>query len=858
MAPDHLRLLIRRPVLCLLALSMVVLDPSQAAAAEQAGVFPFAISGDKFARDGRETFLNVFLYQPLEPGQGVGDTIRLARIQDDLRRFRHLAGSDPVVVRVTAQPTAGDPIRMPQQFYDGLRSLGFWIIRDIFFDEDYEATDAAARGRARIDAVLGEVRLVGSLDRIFAWQLGNEFNTNPPNTPEKLDRLRAFLCDMIAHLKTELAGMGSPGSDWVTWNVYPPTDPLRTDATTEKERPPSPAGTPVLLDCPGPDLDFFSVNAYSYEPTRLRDHQGGFATGTPYAGYLAALKEHPGVSGAPLVVSETGLSDAPIPHPNHGRLTRTYPSYRKGGIDAEAAAEGLAARYWDARLGGAAGVTFFEWNDEWWKEGDPSSQGDDQTEEHFGLLGFDRMTWQAGAKVQWDVMRDLFGRKHAAEPPLFSGLAAGATALPCDGETIVQAVGPRSGLRYEWYAGRGLLAGGGQAAVFRAGGLALGPSVVTLAAVDARGRSTTSAITLQIQPCGPPALQLLTLGTGTNAVAAASGRVADVDLIRHKLTCFIETDQLYVQPFLDMKSIWVRSDGYFWTTVDNRTGIGRLRCWVVPRTFSPPDTAPSGWEPPGQIASAALAAANDLDNDLLPDPWEAAHFGSSILHDRYDDPDGDGADNLEEFLGGTLPVIPDNDADGDGLPDGWERFFFGSMDVTGGSDDPDLDGLENLAELQLGIRPDRQAVDSDRDSLPDLWERQVLGHLSLDGSDLLPGAGVSLLEAYGASLPDGAAPGEPRDVTFQTDGMTLSWTEPPDAGGAPATLVYDTLRATAPAGFSQGDCVDSDGPDRAAVDPAQPAAGGMYFYLVRAETWEGQGPLGSGPGGSPRAGRTCP
>ena len=100
-------------------------------------------------------------------------------------------------------------------------------------------------------------------------------------------------------------GMGVAVSDWVTWNAFPPTDPLRTD------------GTPILVERDGGfAFDFFSVNVYAYEPFRIRDHQGGMATGTPYAGYLAALKDRFGE--VPVVVSETGLPDLQIQH--YGRI----------------------------------------------------------------------------------------------------------------------------------------------------------------------------------------------------------------------------------------------------------------------------------------------------------------------------------------------------------------------------------------------------------------------------------------------------------------------------------------------------------------------------------------------------------
>ena len=69
-------------------------------------------------------------------------------------------------------------------------------------------------------------------------------------------------------------------------------------------------------------------------------------------------------------------------------------------------AEGLADRYWDAKLAGAAGWGVFEWNDEWHKQGEPSVQHDGDTEEYFGLLGFGAVSAPARAKpVTWRTWR---------------------------------------------------------------------------------------------------------------------------------------------------------------------------------------------------------------------------------------------------------------------------------------------------------------------------------------------------------------------------------------------------------------------------------------------------------------------
>jgi hypothetical protein len=105
-----------------------------------------------------------------------------------------------------------------------------------------------------------------------------------------------------------------------------------------------------------------------------------------------------------------------------------------------------------------------------------------------------------------------------------------------------------------------------------------------------------------------------------------------------------------------------------------------------------------------------------------------------------------------------------------------------------------------------------------------------------------------------------AAPGEVRDLLFQEDSQTLTWSAPADPGGI--TVAYDTLRSEAAGDFGAAAvCVETDdSSNRSSVDAAVPADGGVFFYLVRAENAcpAGQGSLGARSDGTPRAGRTCP
>ncbi len=103
-----------------------------------------------------------------------------------------------------------------------------------------------------------------------------------------------------------------------------------------------------------------------------------------------------------------------------------------------------------------------------------------------------------------------------------------------------------------------------------------------------------------------------------------------------------------------------------------------------------------------------------------------------------------------------------------------------------------------------------------------------------------------------------STPSETRDLVF-VDNATLSWT-PPAAPGAAADL-YDVIRSDTPGGFqASGTCVATDTSGTSARDAAMPAAGGAFFYLVRAQDAcpIGQGSVGTSSNGTPVAARSCP
>jgi hypothetical protein len=734
---------------------------------EDSNGFPFEIQGNRFVRksDNKPVFLNIIGYQPLEPGQVLDSEIHEKRIRDDIRRLRaYQGGTEPIVLRVYPGPTDEETNRIPKIFYDSVRELGFWIIRDIYFEPNCADPNAEGEGHQIINAVLSEVNDANAFDVIFAWEIGDELEA-PYDGNET--EIKEFIENMCRYLKGKLPDFNSEGdSNLVTWASWAANDPLHT------------AGNPIEPNC----LDYISYNVYSYDPIRMRDHQSGPVTGTPFQGYLAALKKR--YPDKPLVISETGLADNNSSENigDHPRLHSWYPVYRKGGLTSEQVAEALADRYWDSRLLRdeedpnivIAGLAIFEWNDEWWKYKDGNSANqEDKPEEYFGLGRFKERTdgnmYQLRYKLQQETIHDLYTLKFRNDPAMLDDIIENTRISRAGESTIINAaISEKAGssVRYRWEANRGYIVGDGSSVEYYPANNILGPVRITTVSIDSDHYAAVSSSKINIQPSEPNSIEILTFGVGVDLNdpnVRASGRVTNVNLDEYKLVCYIYNWHMYVQPYLDANSIWIDSEGYWWTKITNsRDNPGKLYCWLVPKLWPPEDNVGDPnwiWRPPDFIYEANSVSMdsndyNDIDNDLLPDYWEENFFHNPAdINDRYDDPDNDGANNLEEFLAGTSPIdANDNDAYKDGLPDNWERLFFGEINRYDANDNPDGDDSNNLIEWQLGTHPGRTSVDRDNDGLPDLWEIRWFGNLDANDQNNPDGDCFNNLDEYQLGL----------------------------------------------------------------------------------------------------------
>jgi len=92
------------------------------------------------------------------------------------------------------------------------------------------------------------------------------------------------------------------------------------------------------------------------------------------------------------------------------------------------------------------------------------------------------------------------------------------------------------------------------------------------------------------------------------------------------------------------------------------------------------------------------------------------------------------------------------------------------------------------------------------------------------------------------------------------DGARISWIPPAHPGAV--FFTYEAIRSTDPGDFvAPAACLGFADPTQPeCTDASDPAPGTAFYYIVRAKNGcpRGEGDMGVGSDGRPRAGRSCP
>jgi hypothetical protein len=101
-------------------------------------------------------------------------------------------------------------------------------------------------------------------------------------------------------------------------------------------------------------------------------------------------------------------------------------------------------------------------------------------------------------------------------------------------------------------------------------------------------------------------------------------------------------------------------------------------------------------------------------------------------------------------------------------------------------------------------------------------------------------------------------PSEATDL-MGLDAMSFAWQAPISPGGS--QVLYDVIRSSNRSDYvTAADCIATDTSNLSASDPQLPPPGGIFYYLVRAQSGcvPGEGSLGTDSSGTPRTARHCP
>ncbi|HWA27858.1 MAG TPA: LamG-like jellyroll fold domain-containing protein [Lacunisphaera sp.] len=140
-----------------------------------------------------------------------------------------------------------------------------------------------------------------------------------------------------------------------------------------------------------------------------------------------------------------------------------------------------------------------------------------------------------------------------------------------------------------------------------------------------------------------------------------------------------------------MHTVAVKSDGTIQAWGNNYSS--QLGIWLLPKVQG--------------IPIRLTVSSTDTDQDGMPDAWETQYFGS-LGHNGLADGDLDGLNDIQEFLHGSDPTVPDFDADrltdiADPYPTDYYNNIAPTLTIVGGNNQSGTVGQFNAQPFDVAV-----------------------------------------------------------------------------------------------------------------------------------------------------------